>query len=786
MKRIAVVAILPIACLAALALLASANAVGITSTGHTSQGETYYLNTTSVKGYFVFYGGSFYSGPPVDYNASSVQLNAVLTNGVYDFFVQNVLVITANSNGTYTLTLADNIWNLTPPYTVIPSLVKGNGQVVKDPNESNVYLYAYVFPQNITLRPPFNVTLITNASASSGYIELEFTAVLTVGESLHVFRYDKVEILNPSSRAYFTVGSKVPGYPFPADLELVIGGAGDGSTLYVYNWSSRMMLLYLDSGRYYEVPSAVSYSYLTGESAEGIYEYYKDGYVVQTAGRNYYGELWNIYANISIINNSVVKFYLVPALGEWFYEINGKVFPVNSSEIELPYGVYNITVFLKAGQTILYKRIFEDVAVRPYVVVRSEAPEIYVNGEPLVSYSEEGGYYVFYVPFKGPLEIEFPEYYYMNNSRLKLIGISFGNGTTVQGNTVYVRSPGVYTAAYQLQYLVAFPYNLTIVFNGTVYHVRSIYLPAGSSVYIPSQNITFPNGTLIELSGQTVKINGSQISLRKKVYYYVEFIYNTYVNGLPKSGFYPAGYTISIPRELKNSTTIIVINTSDYYINVSSALRVKVNVTVYYRVVLVLGNYSVIEYYKRGSIVNLSTNITVSRDVVFVVKTPLSITVNSPETVNLEEHFAIYYLVWIHYLNYTLTALLPKGQLYNPGNVTVGGYVYVFSPVNITHPGDYFLNYTVYDRVIDVLPTGTLVLFAKNGSYASVPVYVDGAVFNESIYVTTSPYVLYFQGAPSNDLIVENSSSGYAWKLALLLVLVAALMATLVLIRKLG
>ena len=771
--------------LIALALHVSAHAVGVNSSGLTGQGETYYLNTTSVKGYFVFYGGSFYSGAPVNYNASSVQLNAVLTNGVYDFFVQNVLVIVANGNGTYTLNFVDNIWNLTPPYTILPSLVKGNGQVVRYPNASNVYLYAYVFPQNITLRPPFNVTLVTNASVSSGYIDLEFVAVLTVGNSSHEYVYDRVEILNPSSRAYFTIGSGIPGYPHPADLELVVGGAGDGSTLYVYNWSSEMMLLYLDNGKYYEVPSAISYSYLTAESAQGIYEYYNNGYVVQTAGNNYYGELWNISANLSVVNNSAVRFYLVPAYGEWFYEIDGKTFVINSSEIELPYGVYNITVFLRAGQTVLYERTFEDVAVRPYVVVRSESPEIYVNGEPITNFTRSGGYYVFYVPFKGPLEIEFPEYYYLNNSRLKFVAVSLGNGTTIQGNVVSVESPGVYTAAYQLQYLVELPYNITMVYNGTTYHVRSIYLPAGSSVYIPSQNVTLPNGTLIELLNQTVKIEGNNISLLKKIYYYVEFVYNTYISQLPRSGFYPAGYIISLPKELSNSTTIIVINTSDYHINVSSPMTVRVNVTVYYRVTFVLGKYSVSEFFSKGSVVDLSTNITVDKDVVFVVKTPLTLTVDSPQTVNLEGHFVVYYLVRVHYLNYTVTTLLPEGQLFTPGNVTLDGYIYAFNPVNITHPGDYSLNYTVYDKIVDVLPTGTLVLYVKNGSYASIPVYIDGVEVNESVLVATSPYIVYYQPAVNNYAVTPGTGGGPQWKVIVLLSLIVALIVTLITMKRL-
>ncbi|BCU69998.1 thermopsin family protease [Stygiolobus caldivivus] len=775
------------------ALHSSASAIGINDIGLTSQGQNYVYNTTSVKGYFIFYGGSFYSGKPVNYNVASVQLNTVLTNGIYCYFVQNVLVVIANGNGTYTISFVDNLWNLTPPYTVIPSAVEGNGEVCKAPNTSDTYFYFYAFPQNITLRPPFNVTLISNVSVVSGYIELRFIAILTNSDFSQEFVYDDVRVLNPSSQAYFIVGRNID-YPTRADVELVIGGGGSASTLYVYNWSSKMMLLYLYDGRYYEVPSAISYSYITAESAQGIYEYYDNGYVVQTAGNNYYGELWDISANITVVNYSKVEFNLVPAYGEWSYEINGKVFPVNSSEIGLPYGEYNITVFLSVGQTLLYEKTFKNIVVKPYVVVKSEVPSLYVNGEKFTNYTKEGGYYVFYIPFKGPLKIEFPQCYYLNDSRLKLVGVLLDNGSVAQSDVVCAESPGVYTATYQLQYLIRFPYNITVEYDGSVYHVSSMYFTVGSSVYVPEQNITFPNGTLVEVLNQTVKVReggeGGEINLLTKVFYYVKFLYNgVYVNQLPRPGFYPKGYCISLPKELRNSTTIVIINSSYYKVKVLSPLSLRVNVTVYYRVTFVLGNYSVHVFYERGSTVDLTSNITVNDYVVFVVEKPLTLTVNSPQTVSLEGHFMVYYLVEVHYLNRTISALLPEGGLFTPGNVSIGNYTYVFSPVDITHPGAYFLNYTVYDKVIDELPTGeTIVLYVKNGTYASVPVYYDGKVVNETVLVTSSPLVVSlpqsFALGPGNYVNTTSSSDSQMLKIVVLVSLVAGLLVTVALMRK--
>ena len=62
-----------------LTLHSSASAIGINDIGLTSTGKSYVYNTASVKGYFIFYGGSFYSGNPVNYNVASIQLNTVLT-----------------------------------------------------------------------------------------------------------------------------------------------------------------------------------------------------------------------------------------------------------------------------------------------------------------------------------------------------------------------------------------------------------------------------------------------------------------------------------------------------------------------------------------------------------------------------------------------------------------------------------------------------------------------------------------------------------------------------------
>ena len=770
----------------ALIIHSYASSIGINDVGSTGQGASYTYTTTSYKGYFIFYGGSFYSGEPINYNVASVQLNTVLTNGIYYYFVQNVLVLIANGNGTYTLNFVDNIWNLTYPYSIMPSLIIGNGEVSKAPNQS-ICFYFYIFSDNITLTPPFNVTLISNVSLEGQYIKLTFSAILGKGNFSTSYNYDTVKILNPSSKVFFVVGSKINTYPSNSDAEFVIGGGGSGSTLYVYNWSSEMMLLYLYDGNYYEVPSAVSYSSITGESVSnthGIFEYYSsNGYVAQIAGYSFDGQLWNTSANLTVINSSILQFNLVPEYGEWFYEVNGKTFPLTSDRISLPYGMYNITVVLKAGNEIIYEKEFEDVKITPYAVVESKAPLIYVNGKAYFNNTIVNGYYTFYIPLRGTTVVQFPEYYYyQNSSRLEFLWAVY-NGKVINSNIINITSPGVYRGVYQLELLLKLPFNLTVIYNGTIYNnVSQLYLPYGAKIIIPEQNVSLNNGTLIEFLNQSLVVYGEKINLITRLFYYVNITYNTYISSLPKSGFYTEGYCISIPKELENETTIVLINASAYKLKVFSPLKLSVNITVYYRIVLMLGNYSVSEFYKEGSVITFNNNISYNGSVMFVAERPITVVINSPKIVSLNGYYELYFLIEVHYLNQTLELWYPSGKVLELHNITKENISYVFSKVVVTHPGEYYLNYTVYDEVVDILPNSTLVFYVKNDTYAWIPVYFGGTIINESILVT-SPLVINNQ-LQQQAIVTPEAQSKPPLGLMLLIPLIIAFLVTVWLMKR--
>ncbi|MGC9113268.1 thermopsin family protease, partial [Acidilobus sp.] len=322
----------------------------------------YYYTAHSLMGVFNFYGGSFYSGPPVQANWSSVQLNANF-NVTPDLvlWAQDVIAIYAAGHGTYYVAIVDNLWNATNPAVLSAS---GNGNISSYQGEQ---YYAYVYPVYFETTEPFHVYVMMNVSVNAAMepvLYMYFRFVNSTYDSGWVL-YDTITVNETASNdnPTFLAGS-VPGvasyYGYPYVIQFVTAGGGGGSTLYAYSWDASMMLYYRYHDRFYAVPGAFSMRpyYFSGgvttenvSAVQGIAEYYYDGLVYQVSGGSSQEALWQASAGSYSHAPDEVSVNLTPAGALWVVSVRGmnvsfsRTLVVTSPQasIQVPPGEYNVT-----------------------------------------------------------------------------------------------------------------------------------------------------------------------------------------------------------------------------------------------------------------------------------------------------------------------------------------------------------------------------------------------------------------------------------------------------------
>ncbi|WP_246252966.1 thermopsin family protease [Acidianus brierleyi] len=232
---------------------------------------------------------------------ASLQLNSIL-NG--KFWAQNVALFHEINSKEFLVTMVVNFWNLSGPFENYPNTTTYEGLGV----------YCYQGPSFI-LKTPFSLILYMNSSNG-----LEFGYI--VNNTLHTY----LKLPFPGE---FTLGGFTAG--LPNDLELVWGGPGGGSTVYINEVASEE-LFYESSNKLSIVPSAISVGLDTAESAYGIsvtsnLDNIFHPFATISKGYNTPSILWPIPPSITVtqVNKTVnVK-----------VSINGK--PLVNQEVEVLY-----------------------------------------------------------------------------------------------------------------------------------------------------------------------------------------------------------------------------------------------------------------------------------------------------------------------------------------------------------------------------------------------------------------------------------------------------------------
>jgi hypothetical protein len=223
------------------------------------------------------------------YGNASVQENAVLWlgGGLGTYWTQNVVLITENSASSYTLQLVNNIWNFTSiSSNMNAGGISGKGSVqCVTVNGAVSCAYIWADPVLLTVKPPFTMNLTMSLLTSGGGGAANVAFLYQIQDSTGANfqgQYDSVKLIpsSPTQSSYFQIGGESPvsetlggstTLTLPSDLELVFGGPGGGSSVFVNSISGAQKLFYLNAGgNYSPVPDAFSIGSDTAEQASGI------------------------------------------------------------------------------------------------------------------------------------------------------------------------------------------------------------------------------------------------------------------------------------------------------------------------------------------------------------------------------------------------------------------------------------------------------------------------------------------------------------------------------------
>ncbi|MGC9048344.1 MAG: thermopsin family protease [Caldisphaera sp.] len=741
----------------------------------------YSYSTNSLLGYFAFYGGSFYSGAPINNSAFSVQLNS-------NFNVTSSMTLWAQDvfqvyyiNGVYNVNIIDNLWNSTyPSYSLNQSLVSGNGSFSTSNNQ--VFYYSWALSNNniitySTNSPFYLYAYMTINQSSNGYPQIymyyEFqNSTFNSGWIL----YDKITVYVKSSNPQFLTGiqssinSYAPYYPFVT--QWVVGGASGGSQLTVYNWNASMGLYYEYNGNFYSVPDAISLqpsiftASVTAENVNqyyGIQEYYKNGIVHQIEGQNQQEFLWQPKSYYQLNGNNLTL-YLTPPNGEWLITISGNNYynqtfgQYSPISYILQPGNYNLSVTLYAGSMPI-ETFTSSLTVGGGIVNVTSPVDFYVDG-----FSHLSGNYL----FNTPVNLTFPSIYYINNNSRMLFKYLIVNGQIVKSNTIILYVNANVTAVYQQQFYVTFPFELNGYINNLYQKINNGWYNEGTIIDIPAQTVYNGSYTRFVIYKETYyKINSSMIitpPFYTQYYLKINYAIPAEINGVNStlvSDWYNKSTEIIIYNIYYfNSTARESINSNISKIILRNPIIISVSVTYQYFINIRLPNGTISNWFNKGMLIKLPSIIYNGSLERYVLNQSNTITINS--TFNLTINYIKQYYVTIKLPNQTINNWFNVNSVITLPSIIYNGSLerYVLNQsriINVNSPFNLTPSYIKQFYINVLLPNGTISGWYNYGSSIFLPkmIYINnvtryiinqtnGVVVNNAFNLTPSYIKQYY------------------------------------------
>jgi thermopsin len=469
---------------------------------------------------------------PVNYD---LQLNTVLKNvtlgnsvlnatttgkhpgfqGPDAFWTQNV---PDYDFATHSLLFVDNIWNFSDPAASLQSgtnTLQGQGVVT-----AGGYYYDYYptvggslasgtgVPTPILITPPYTLQLFNNASTAPaswspyGAISTNtsfgfqlttpannpFEYPLSNGTYVTTndlfVTYDKITFNSTSTASSIpTPGYMVTGHSLtptgyiPYDAEIMIGGGGGGCDITIWNINATMQLQYMSGTTYQNIKSAWDVGSETGETSEGVSEWWTTPGVVNLGpGPSIIYPLWGAYGTTTTAGDWKVPMTLKPS---------------------------NAFVFLQVGPT--YNSVYSAWAPTPWsgnTITYNLAPLGYVGSVMLSNYDPV----TFAITAAGPQAITltadasqgvYTPLYAFNNAQLANISTS-GAGTSANPYLLDTQASGLsINDSFQEFNDYLFPVFPGILLAGTTAYVDFNNSYAGTGSFLI--NYQDPVATLLEM-----------------------------------------------------------------------------------------------------------------------------------------------------------------------------------------------------------------------------------------------------------------------------------------------
>ena len=287
------------------------------------------INVSSLQEFYAYIDGP---------TTVTMQLNAVLDNVAlfgnanYSFWTQNVLLYSAR---THTLSFEDNLWNFSSSqFNLTPnSLYSYDGTPVAPE-------FYYAIGPSIPVTSPFSVTMFLNTTLVDGRSTVFYNYSVTTGGVTNAGSYDEIQFnstpandpsyVAPAPQYLISGNTVTPDGYIPYDAEIMLGGAGDGSTAQISALNATMQLDYLNSttNSYVSVPDTYDVGSETGETSTGVAVSWNQATHVAhlTAGPAYVYGMWGINNNLPM------------------YSYSGSVSPSNAFVFASPGDSFNASV----------------------------------------------------------------------------------------------------------------------------------------------------------------------------------------------------------------------------------------------------------------------------------------------------------------------------------------------------------------------------------------------------------------------------------------------------------